>query len=99
MKLRQAIKICRDVYSPDLDRRAFRKKHTWGRIERARRVCSRGRRWLNDKRIPYIPSEEELHEQAEIFGCLMFEVAKEMGAPEDEVEAKRTEFLIAMSKE
>ena len=101
MKLRTAIKICRVVYGHELKRikQHVKLNYRWPIIDRARRVCNRRKRWLNDERIPYIPDEEELTEQAEIFGCLMLDMAKAFGVPEDEVEAKRDEFLVALHKE
>ncbi|RJQ27103.1 hypothetical protein C4577_02160 [Candidatus Parcubacteria bacterium] len=100
MKLRQAIKICNELFRYEnkyMDRQ-FRKKRKRSQIDAAIRCCRKNRRRCWHKRIPYIPSDSEQHEQAEILGCLMLDFAKMMGVPEEEVEAKKEEFLIEMDK-
>lgn len=95
MRLRQAIKICREVfgYEDKNMRDRIAKDRTWSQVQEAKKVC-RGR-WL-DKRIPYIPSEEEEYERAEIFGCLMLDLAQESGVPAEEIDRVKTEFLVKL---
>lgn len=100
MKLRQAIKICNEVYrfeTKDMDNRVA-KKRSYKQIQEAKRVCNRGKRWLNDQRIPYIPSEQEEHEQMEMFGCIMFGLAEAIGVSREEIEKKQEEFYLEMDK-
>lgn len=80
MKLRQAIKLCKDAYGVDAKflERKVKVRHKWQQVKEARRVCLRNKRWLNNKRMPYIPSEQELEKQADITFWIFEELAKEL---------------------
>jgi hypothetical protein len=101
VKLRIAIKVCREVYEYGMSQRRnrfaahFWKKRAWKTIGEARRICLRRR---ENRRVPVcIPSDDERDQQAEIFGCLMIDLTESLGlASPEECEAKKTEFLRAM---
>ena len=76
MNLRQAIKICRKVYEDKYKWNAYIPLYGWRRVAEARRVCKRHKwRYKQDKRMPHIPSERELDEQAEMFGMIFEQLA------------------------
>ncbi len=97
MKLRVACKVCRTLYGcekRDMDRQV-RTRYRRRTVAEATRVCRR--KWLSS-RTPYVPSEDELRERAEIFGCLLIDFAEYCGAPKEECDRKKEEFLVAMSR-
>lgn len=73
MKLRQAIKIMRNVDDP-IGRRGQRRWLWWKRrtIEEARRICSRKQM---DERVPYIPDDRECSEGLGIMLSMFADVA------------------------
>ena len=99
LKLRQAIKICREVYGFSFKQMQDRcaKRRTYKQIQEAKRSCLR-RDWLDDRRIPHIPNEKEEYEQAEIFGCLMLDLSEVMGMSKEEIDKQKEKFLIEMAK-
>ncbi len=80
MKLRVAIKICRSLhgYTEKDIRKQVGCRWKYGSINKAHQVCRRGKRWLKDKRLPYIPSDSELDEQAEIRFCIFEWLAEKL---------------------
>ena len=91
MRLRVACKVADKVYGYGLHIPRYRRST----VARATAICRR--RWCND-RVPFVPSESELHQRAEIFGCMMIDLAQALGIPPDECERKKDEFLEEMEK-
>lgn len=75
MKLRTAIKIMRFVEEPWRSRRRP-PNHVRAQIWEARRICRR--KWL-DRRVPYMPSDEELEERYEIMMGILTDLT--LGGP------------------
>ncbi len=74
MKLRTALKVCRQHYG---DEPWLACRHRYQTQETAWRI---GRRKLMDDRFPYVPSEDELQERGEVMVSLFAGLAKQMGA-------------------
>jgi hypothetical protein len=98
MRLRVACKVCKTIYgggSRDMDR-LIACRYRASTVAEATRICRR--RWLN-RRVPFVPSESEEHERAEILGLMFLDLAKALGVPEDVVDAKKEGFLIEMESQ
>jgi hypothetical protein len=85
MKLRTALKICRTVDDPWWDfERHLRVRYNWRQLEQARRVCRRRKRWLNDERCRYLPTESEIEEREEIQVMILKDIAANvLGMPRE----------------
>jgi len=96
MKFRVALKICRIVFhgytGKELDR-AYRIKYKPHTVAKAISIC---RRRFHDRRVPFIPNEEELHDQAVAIGCVLFNLAEAIGVSRDEIDRKKEEFFLSI---
>jgi hypothetical protein len=92
MRLRTAIKIQR-FYEEPIDRKGKLRHRglSWPYNVRqymaSRIIC---KRYWRDRRVPYIPSEDELEDRAEIQMCMLADVAIE---DQDEREAFKEQVL------
>ena len=72
MRLRLAMKICLAVYGrrgKDIDK-LVNSNWRWEQLKNARRVCRRHDRGVR-RRVPYIPSDEEIADNQETRWCIL----------------------------
>ncbi len=69
MKLRLALKICRELYDDPFNERP---KRTWGQINQARHI---GRKKRRDNRFPYVESDDEIHQRGDTVVSLFAGIA------------------------
>ena len=75
MKLRTAIKICRqefESWQPEKPINFKRTRYNYAQARNAKKICKR--KEIKDKRIPYIPTIDEEKERFEIMGCILIDV-------------------------
>jgi len=105
MKLRQAIKICRLIFDDHGWSRNLRRHPDWkrGTVDKAIAACRRHTRWgkyldrpsaHSHRRMPYIPDDREMQEQAEITISIFCNLAEELGlAPIEEIDKVREQIF------
>ncbi len=69
MKLRLALKICREL---SRDPFTIRPKRTYGQIDQARHI---GRKKWRDNRFPYVESDDEIDQRADTIASLFAGIA------------------------
>ena len=94
MRLRTAIKIQLVYEEPiksngRLRRKGIKWPYNARQYKESQRIC---RRHWRDRRVPYIPSDEELIDRAEIQGCILADVFIE---DERERDAVKERILLA----
>lgn len=98
MKLRIAAKVVNTVFHhryKDFERHV-RVRYRRGTIQKALAVCRK--KWLNP-RVPYVPPDSELDEQAEVLGLILFDMAEKVfGVDPAECDKKKEEFLQEMAR-
>jgi hypothetical protein len=95
LKLRQAKKICLIVFEEYKCSRPFRfcesSKWKCNTVEKAIVVC-RSKKAPRHREMPYIPTEEEMNERAEIGAYIFCDIAEILGVPTEEVDKIREQI-------